>query len=75
MNKLDLRIKAAELAVDSNTRNVVKKAKEIYDFLTEGLDITDQVVDTTELMSKVLNIATINPREYERKEIKESKKA
>lgn len=40
-SKLEVRHEAARLALASETKDFSKKAKEIYDFITQGIDLPD----------------------------------
>lgn len=76
--KVDLKIEAARMAIDSEAVDFTKKACEIYDFLIEGIDIPEKEEDMKNILEKFIPIMTnqnyINSLENEEKKVRSVEK-
>lgn len=54
--KVDLKLEAAYMAIDSEAVDFTKKAREIYDFLIEGFDIPEKDEDLKNLFEKFIPV-------------------
>lgn len=65
-SKIDAKEEAARLALASEAKDFTKKATEIYEFLTSGIDLPD-LDDGTNLLNKVASMYPIISTPYEKK--------
>lgn len=67
--KLDARLEAARLTIDSEAEDFTKKATEIYDFLVKDIELPDaDVINPVDMMSKYLNALSPKTTDIENEE-------
>lgn len=69
--KLDARLEAARLTIDSEAEDFTKKATEIYDFLVSGIELPDkeELVDPMGIMKDCIGkMSALNAESHDKKE-------